>query len=505
MIGIAWRSGGRWILLLALCLITSGCMSRRPSAFPAAPEQVQHQSDGSSLSIYGAAGARTARYAELTDPSGFVTELRFDNDNDGDWDEIVDRRQLRPERHLILILDSVPFEMVHDAQLHSRFGLFHAPARIVSPFPSMTDMSLNEFLGSSPSPAMESDFFDGEHPHSGWKGYSHADNSPWFNRVDWRLPYRAHGWAYFHPQQTLLTELAAVERALAAAPDGDLIAYLVGPSSLGFSEGRAGHLFGLAQIDRFCHSLMHRYRGRLAITLMSDHGHYLETSRMVQLRHLLELQGYRITDTPRAPDDVFVADFGLISCAAVYTQVPARVAGDLVRADGVELALYRDHDAVVVLSRDGRARISQCAGGYAYTPEAGDPLQLLPVLEQLPGGGTLGADACIADDALFAATIDHRYPDPLDRCWRAFHGLMEYPPDVLLSLAPGHHWGSPFIDAHIRAEGIHGNLNRLGTLGFVMSTEGTVPDPIRMRDLAEQLAKIGVNAPAQRHATAAAD
>lgn len=500
----------RWYRRVALAFTSAlvvcganGCKTGRPTPFPAAPLRTEAQSAGRQLAIYGGAGRSPARYAELVDSNGLVDELRFDDDGDGVWDEVVDRAQIAPGRHLVLILDSVPFEMVREAQRHGRFGLFHPPSRIISPFPSMTDMSLNEFLGASPSPAMESDYFDGAERHSGWRGYRANDNSPWFDRVDWRLSYRWHGWAYLYPQAAFRRELAAVERELDRAPDGALLAYTVGPSALGFSEGRAGHLFGLAAVDRFCQMLMRHYRGRLAITLMSDHGHHLAESRMAPLRDILERLGYHETSQPREPEDVFVAEFGLISCAALYTPSAARVAGDVVRAEGVELAMYRDGDAVVVLSRAGRARITRGDGGYRYSAEVGDPLALAPIIAQL--AGRLDAAGTIDDAALFAATVEHRYPDPLDRCWRAFHGLMDFPPDVLLSLAPGWHWGSPFIDKHIHAQGIHGCLNRIGTTGFVMTTTQTLPEAVRMRDVAAELAKAGFSEPARLRAAAAGD
>jgi len=289
------------------------------------------------------------------------------------------------------------------------------------------------------------------------------------------------------------------------APDGALLAYTVGPSALGFSEGRAGHLFGLASIDRFCQMLMRRYRGRIAITLLSDHGHVLGPNQMLPLRRTLSMLGYRVAKRLRSPEDVIVPEFGLISCAGIYTLAPSRVAGDIVRADGVELAMYRDGDGVVVRSRDGRARITRGDDGYRYAPSFGDPLELQPIIARLEADGHVSAGGCIDDAALFAATTDHRYPDPLDRCWRAFHGLMTYPPDVLISLQPDWHWGSPFIDQHFDVEGIHGCLNRVGTLGFVMSTEGDLPPALRMRDVAAALAQIGVTEPAQRRAAAEAD
>jgi hypothetical protein len=445
------------------------------------------------LFAYDPTGDGQADYAEHLSDAGWIDRLFFDDDGDGAWDEVVERSNAVPTHQLVLILDSVPFEMVAAAHGHGRFALFHSPSRVVSPFPAMTDMSLNELLGTSPSRGLESDFYDGERLISGWRGYPHADNSPWLAHVDWYFPYKLHGRAYLKPERYFLIELARIERALARAADGTLVAYCVGPSALGFSIGREGHLCGLAAVERFCRMLVHRYRGRIAITLLSDHGHDLVASRSVELRRLLVRLGYRVTTRLRDPGDVVAPDFGLISCAGVYTQSPSQVAADLVQADGIEHALYRDGDDVVVLAADGRARIAPCAGGWTYRCEFGDPLALAAIIEQLRGAGAVDDCGCIDDAALFGATVDHVHPDALDRCWRAYHGLIEHTPDVLLSLASGWHWGSPFIDRHMSVTGSHGSLNRAGTIGFVMSTEGELPEVLRMRDLSVELEAIGVN------------
>lgn len=478
---------------LVVLLCVGGCLSARPTPFPVVPQALEPTEDGARWLQYDVDGDGRADYAEHVTAAGWLDELRFDDNGDGRWDESVRRADIAPTRQLVLILDSVPFEMVQSAQAHGCFTLFRPPSRIIAPFPAMTDMSLNELFGTSPSPGLESDRYDGRKMHDGWKGYPREDNSPWLAGVDWHEPYRRHGQAYLGPERCFRRELAEIERLLTSTDSPTLVAYSVGPSALGFIDGRAGHLLGLAEVERFCRMLSHRYRGRIAITLLSDHGHYFAKSRMFPLRRTLEGLGYRVSQRLREPGDVVVAGFGLISCAGLYSASAGQVARDIVRAEGVELAMYRAGEEVVVLSAEGRARVARCAGGWRYTVDFGDPLALGPIIARLRASGAVDAAGVIDDEALFAATVDHVYPDPLDRCWGAFHGLMEQPPDVLLSLAEGWHWGSPFIDAHITVQGAHGSLNRASTVGFIMSTQGTLPPNLRMRDVPENLAAIGVN------------
>jgi len=489
-----------WLIWLG-CALTGvgGCLTVRPTSFPPVPQRTEHLSSGVCLHVFDVNGDAKPDYAEEIDATGWVWALRYDDSGVGAWEETITRGASPPTRQLVLILDSVPFEMVCEARRQGRLALFHAPSRIIPPFPAMTDMSLNELLGTSPSPGLESDRYDGEKLHDGWSGYPKADNSPWLTEVDWYLPYRRHSRAYLNPARGFLAELADIERAL--ADDGSLLAYAVGPSALGFIEGREGHLFVLAEIDRFCRMLVHRFRDDIAITLLSDHGHCLAESRMVPLRRILTRLGYRVSKHLRQPGDVVVAGFGLISCAALFTDSPERLAGDVVRAEGVELAMYRAGDEVIVLSRDGRARVTRCAAGWRYSAELGDPLQLGAIISRLHDGGAVDAEGCIDDSALFRATLDHVYPDPLDRCWRAFDGLMAHPPDVVLSLADGWHWGSPFINRHVSVRGTHGSLGRAGSIGFIMSTQGALPEAQRMREVPANLARIGVNLPRAAPAT----
>jgi hypothetical protein len=167
--------------------------------------------------------------------------------------------------------------------------------------------------------------------------------------------------------------------------------------------------------------------------------------------------------------------------------------------------MYAAGDDVVVVSANGRARIGRCGAGWRYSADFGDPLQLRDVIAELRAHAAVSADGCIDAAALFAATVEHVYPDPLDRCWGAFHGLMAYPPDVLLSLADGWHWGSPFIDEHVTVRGAHGSLNRAGSVGFIMSTQGELPAAQRMRDVPANLERIGVTLRDRLHAAPAAD
>ncbi len=491
------EQGGRWGLM-ALCAALAGCASARPTLMPAAPMQVDQRPDGGCERRYDASGDGVADYVEELSPAGRVEALRVDADGDGACDHRVVRAEVAERRQLILILDSVPFELARQQYARGRLRLFHPPAAVIAPFPAVTDVCLDALFGTPPALGVESEFFDGRRVGGGWSVYHSGGNSPWLEHIDVYTPFKAHGEAYWHPQAMLQRELAAIERYL-ATHDGPVVAYLVSTSGLGYAFAHDGHVAGLVMVDRFCAALMERHAGALDITLLSDHGHTLLPSRRPALVTSLRRMGYRVGRRLARPGDIVIPNFGMVNYVGLYTRAPAQVAADVAAIAGVELAMYRDGADVVVNGRNGRARIRRRDGGYVYAAEFGDPLKLAPLLAEdphTPSGVRVEADALIAG---------HRYPDALDRVYRAFDGQVQHPPDVLISLADGWHWGSPFFERLMPPAAVHGNLNRAGTVGFAMTTAGELPDALRTRDLRRVLATLGVPLAGRPSAAPAAD
>lgn len=486
-------------LTVPLLLALIGCAGRGPMMFPATPQTVVQRSDGRTERHYDTDRDGRVDFHEVLSSDGRVSVLRYDLDGDEKIDLEVDRAVAAASddvRHLIILLDSVPFELVREAWERGRFRLFHPPSRVISPFPVMTDLCLSEFFGVSPSPGVESEYYDGRRLVSGYNGYVHGVNAHWLNCVDYHLPWIAHAFAYRKPHPWFDHELGRIQQYFYARGRGDFVGYAVGTSALGIRYGRNGHDAALVRLDRTCQQIMHKMRGRVQITLLSDHGHILMKSRRLPLSAELARRGYRVTTRLQRPDDVVVPEFGAVNCAAIYTSSPATVARDVVGVEGIDLTAYCDGgDGVIVLSRNGRARISKSEHRYRYVAERGDPLQLAPVLERLAGQGKVDRDGFVDSETWFEATVDHVYPDATHRLWRAFHGLVEYTPDVLVSVEDGWHCGSAALSNMLEMAAVHGSLNDLSSSAFVMSTVAGLPRVTRMQDLAENLRQLGVPVP----------
>ncbi|MGE0479207.1 MAG: hypothetical protein AB7Q17_01925 [Phycisphaerae bacterium] len=513
------------LLAVGLVAAVAGCAARQPDLFPVAPLRVATRDDGSIERFYDLDTDGRGDFCEQLGPDGLVHALRFDRDRDGTLDELATIRDAPPASatpdhiaatpeniavptgasaritaypsadwpQLLLIIDSVPFDIVSELWQQGRLRHFAPPSRIISPFPVMTDVALADFFGVGPCPGVESEYFDGNRLRHGLASYGATQTAPWLACVDYALPAGKHVFAYLNSQQWIRTELTLIQTrfALASQQPGArcFSAYLVTGSAIGSRHGRNGHIEALTLLDRWTQMLMYQHAGRLRITLMSDHGHDIRDSRWVSIPDALRALGYRPVEALAGPTDVVIPTFGQVSCAAVYTRAPAVVAHDLVGVEGVELACYRDGAAVVVLSRDGRARITRSTDTYRYSAIAGDPLRLL----SRSGSSDFHCVEVPRDDV--AASAADTYPDALHRLWRAFDGLVVHTPDVLVALATGYHTGSEQMSRLIRMRAAHGNLTRESSTGFVMTTAGELPPIMRMQDVAAALRARNIQTP----------
>lgn len=483
---------------LAVLLALGGCAEPGPKYFPAAPMAVEKQADGGENRLYDLTGDGLADFGEQLSAQGRVIVLRFDANDDGTLDEEVVRRITDAaagdgdHHQLVLILDSVPFVMVNELWQQGRFRLFAPPSRVISPFPVMTDLSLSEFFGTSPSPGVESLYYDGHELQGGYLNYAAEGNAGWNRYANYHMIHFIHAVAYLQPWPWFNHELGKIQRLFYESSENPFIGYAVTPSAIGAHFGRDGHQTALIKLDRFCQAVMYHLRGKVEITLMSDHGHNLMPSRRIPLSDLLKAFGYHVTEKLKGPEDVVVPEFGVVTCSAIYTQSAGSVARDLVGVEGIELTMCKEGDRIAVRSRTGLAHIWKGTSGYGYTCEWGDPLELLPILDRLRGDGLVLPDGTINDQVLFEATRAHRYPDGVHRVWRSFHGLMTHTPDVLISVQDGWHTGSAMQTKMVNISATHGGLGDLSSLGFVMSTLGRVPDYVRMQDLLRELRALGV-------------
>ena len=395
--------------------------------------------------------------------------------------------------HLLIALDGVPFELVEQLRHEGHFRLFYPPARVVCCFPAMTDLALAELFHVGPCQAYQARRFDrrANRLSAGNTAYLSGGNSPWLREMDYRCSLWWDVMVYLDPQAVFDHEIRGILRTFRGIDAGRACAYSVGSAGLGTRDGRPAILKYLRSIDRLCEQIVHERRGRVKLTLTADHGHNLVENRRISFDEVLKAGGYRKAGSLRGPRDVVVISYGLVTYAELFTSDPSGVANCLLQHEDVEFACYPRDDGIVICDRTGQARITKGQTGYVYDLSQGDPLRLGAIIEQLRRDGKMSADGEIDGAALFNATLDHYYPDPLARIWGAFHELVENPPDLIVNLRDGACHGSGFFHFMIRRMGsTHGSLNRMSSTTFVLTMLGELPPALHTREVLPALERL---------------
>ena len=476
------------ILALLAAGLSAGCQDR--ITFPAESLAVAAR-EADAFGAYDAAGDGRADFFLYADEAGRVDRIAYDHNADGRPDEVIplDAIPFARCRHVVIILDGFGYDVVREYYDAGGLRVFHRPSRVVSPYPTMTDLAMEDALGYIPCRGFEAKYFDRKANRivGGDLAYLRGSNEP-YNRL---LHYRARSmWdvvGYLAPWRVFAKETNDAKRLFDKARTREMLAYFVSSAGISTRHGREGQIRCLKRVERMILQILRQTRGLTKFTLLADHGHCYTPCRRLDIEGHLKGRGWRLAKTLRGERDVAFIRFGLVTYASFATRRPAALAKDLAELDGVELVSFADGDTVVVLGGDGgRAVIRAKPPRYAYTPVNGDPLAMKEIL------AAMGADdeGFHHADALLSATIDHHWPAPLQRLWRAHFALVENPPDVIASLADGVMSGAKGFGSKIDVASTHGGLNRLNSTTFIMSTAGPMPPFMRSGDVPRNMRRL---------------
>jgi len=433
-------------------------------------------------------------YFTYADAAGRVTVIAYDYSNDGQPDSFVnlDAQPTDRCRHFFIILDGVSYDLVKEYYDAGHFRMFHPPSRVVAPFPSMTDLGVQDLLGDMPSLSMEANYYDrrrGAGTNGAWD-YLMEKNAPARRLFAYRVPSLFDVLSYFTPWQVFKHEIGEAKKALDRRDRQDVLAYSVGSAGMGTGNSREGHVRCLELVERMVNQITWESRGTVKFTIVSDHGHTYTKPKRFTPAGVLEKKGWRSRPRVKSGGDYVQIEFGDVTCAAFYAQDAARLAADLATVDGADLAVYSRDEKVFVVSRRGNAVITENKGRFKYEPDGGDPLLLNEIIAELKAAGKADENGFIDDRALLEATAGHVYPDPLRRLWRAFHGLVENVPDVIVSLEDDYYAGSGNFAFLVKLNSTHGSLNSRNSLAFAMTTVGPLPPTMRSEDISKNLSAL---------------
>jgi len=404
----------------------------------------------------------------------------------------------------VLMLDGVPFALMDSLWREGHFREFQPPSRLISTFPSLTGVAFRDIWQESPTNGYEDRYYDRQRDRLAGGLIDHVFNGEehagFHRNIDAKADGVSAGLAYLVPMTMAREELGRLRRFVRShmGEDTTIVAYIVSTDAIAHRSEHNELSTFLLEIESFLADLREAAGGDLEIVLFSDHGNDLVPTRLVRLGPALRDAGFKPGTHVRGPADVAVPRFGLVGSAFLYTW-PGQTAAvaDVVRnVEGVDFVAFRDADERITVSGPrGRAviEVDASADRYRYRPVTGDPLELVPVLDRLQANGELAADSSASDSAWLRETLSSAFIDPLRRITLGLEAVKN-PADIIVSLAPGHHFGDERADLLVGVTGTHGSLRTTSSLAFAMRTGSPLPDPLR----SDQLDRV-VGLPRRQH------
>jgi len=379
----------------------------------------------------------------------------------------------RPRR-LLLCLDGVPHKLIEGERSRGLFDSFKSPARLLSPFPTMTNVALSAMLGATPPAGYESLYFDRKARElrggiSKYVGRRTPDKVPssYMEELDYQEPLPFEFLIYVAPEKVWRADMQRFRERFRAAPQNrDYFAFLKATDGLLHAQGPKRLAVALESLDQILKEIRSYCGDETEIVMFSDHGMNLEENRRIPLASTLSRRGLKVV----------IPAFGLCSYAALYCDedVIPEVARASVEVNGVDFAVYKDASEVVIESSRGQARIEYEAltDSYRYVIATGDPLQL----GSFPN--TFATDA-----VWFERTAGHRYPNAVANVYKSlFTPRVKHTADVLISMNDGYYYGWNAFGRFVRLRATHGNALQSSSNAFLMSTHRNFPVFVRADD-----------------------
>jgi hypothetical protein len=385
---------------------------------------------------------------------------------------------------LVLALDGVDYRDVQRARAEGRFAAFRAPSRLISTFPSISDVAWHDILDVQPPAGYQRVYFSRALQSVIGRPLDAITPIEYETRMD-----MAFGGAFHHLGAYLSSDRVArqeIDDAIAgfwrSRSRRTLYVYNVGPDALQHTQGNMTEY--LAHLDDGLVRLIDEYRARtgklLEVVILSDHGHNRATDAyFLPLVDSLAAHGYTVRGRLDEPGDVALSVDGVTTGFGVFT------AADSADAVAAVIAALPDIDVVTNVMSDGRIHV-RAGGAHAfiepdplratqvrYRPVTGDPLRLVPTIAALRDSGAVDADGYASLDRWARVDLHGRYPAAVQRIVRGHSVITLNPAPILVSVGRGARIGFGFVSVANRLRplgGTHGALDSTSALGVLMTT-----------------------------------
>jgi hypothetical protein len=248
----------------------------------------------------------------------------------------------------------------------------------------------------------------------------------------------------------------------------------------------------LCLLDKQLQDLRARYQAQegrdLQIVILSDHGHnHAGRGKRVEVRAFLEKAGYRIAKSIVSPKDVVLPTVGIEDWVEIHN-APAeteKLAQLLCHLKGVDVLAApvpdQTNQFLVMNSKSERAIIqwNPAKNSFRYSTEIGDPINYRPVVETLARNNQLDADGFATADDWLAASMTHHYPLALERMVRGLTQNTLNPATILISL-DNHYVNDSWLiqkgSRLVTCRSTHGGLDDLNSDGILLSNFAPTQD-----------------------------
>ena len=390
---------------------------------------------------------------------------------------------------LTLCLDGVPYSSMVKLWDQGHFREFSRPIRLISAFPSVSDVALTEALRTDKVPGYENLYYDRKTNRIAGGATSTLSKTgmPYLEALDYDEPGIFKGLAYLIPVRTFRADLGRflkhygksnLKAYKAHICSTDSICHLMSPSR--FEQY-------LLEVDDLLRAIYLQRKGKLDILVFSDHGNSHLPHRRLDIDRFLANYGFKVESSLKDSRSVVIPAFGLVGAMPVYTYPDntVRLARTFKHCKGVDFSAYLDGKAVHVVSARGTAVILSQESGrrLKYQARSGDPLRLEKIQQSLSRQGQLDAQGFATRQVWFQATAQHEYPDAVNALFAGLSNHVINRANLLVSFEDGYYYGSRFFDWLVTMKATHGNLRRPSMTGFVMRNGPLPTTPMALRNL----------------------
>lgn len=397
-------------------------------------------------------------------------------------------------RRAVLALDGVDYRDVMEARQRGRFAAFHPPARLVSTFPSISDIAWHAIFGVYPPAGYQRVYYSTRHNTVLGDALSAIRPIEYEERMDHAFDTKFHHLgAYLMSWPVARGEVNTdVDLILRTRNRETVYLYNVGPDALQHTRGDVRRY--LDHLDLRLAELLARYRERtgrdLEIVLLSDHGHNrAREAEFAPVVEALATHGFEAARSIARPNQVAFSVDGVTTGFGVFCAADSvpRVAELLVMLPAVEMVTRRVTDSLFsVMRRDstGALRVGQIARRrvageerYRYVSERRDPLELDSAVLRMREAGVVDGEGFAPAEAWVRFTADLRFPVAPVRIVHGHLFATRNPAPILVSLDDRYRVGLGMVSVANRLRplgGTHGALGMTNALGMVMSN-GVVP------------------------------